>query len=216
MSSRSHFTENEKQYIIENWGSLTADEIANELGRSSSGVRKVAKRIGCEMRKLKRWTAKEDSVLLNAKGRSLADVAKQLGRCLPECSNRAKMLGIKSWAWHRNGSKYKKRRGYTVIGFKRVDGGPSTPVFEHVAVMEKILGRDIEPPEVVHHINCKKSDNREDNLYLCRDSSHHALVHHSIEKCIPELMDLGIVVFIKEKGVYKVSKDIKDKLAKTL
>ena len=39
-------------------------------------------------------------------------------------------------------------------------------IFEHVLVMESILGRVLEPGETVHHLNGVKDDNRPDNLEL--------------------------------------------------
>lgn len=205
MSTRKFFDEREEQYIRDHWGNSSAGDIAKHLGRSSSGVRKFARKIGCKMRKCSRWTGAEDKVLLGAVGRNLADVASELGRSVSECSDRSRVLGIKSWTWHKNGSKFKSKRGYTVIGFSRRDG-KSFAMFEHVAVMEKRIGRSIQRPEVVHHINGVKSDNRPENLYLCRDAAHHRMVHCSVERILPALIEAGIVTFNFDQGIYEICK----------
>lgn len=49
-------------------------------------------------------------------------------------------------------------------------------VLEHVIVMERSLGRFLQPGEVVHHINRDRSDNRLENLQLM-GAKEHALLH---------------------------------------
>lgn len=49
-------------------------------------------------------------------------------------------------------------------------------ILEHIAVMERALGRYLQPGEVVHHINRDRSDNRLENLQLM-DTKEHALLH---------------------------------------
>lgn len=79
----------------------------------------------------------------------------------------------------RNGGIYNHAAGYIHIY------SPDHPnkdcrgyVPEHVLVMEKKIGRYIIKPEVVHHINEIKSDNRIENLLLFKNNSEHIKIAH--------------------------------------
>ena len=48
----------------------------------------------------------------------------------------------------------------------RARTGAGRYVFEHILVMEAVLGRHLFPDETVHHINGVRDDNRPQNLEL--------------------------------------------------
>jgi hypothetical protein len=65
------------------------------------------------------------------------------------------------------GGRTKHKAGYVMVRVeKHPRGGANGYVFEHILVMEEILGRHLSPDETVHHRNGVRDDNRPRNLEL--------------------------------------------------
>jgi len=85
--------------------------------------------------------------------------------------------GAKSKAW--KGGKY-KTQGYVFVyspEHPRVMNTKRKYIFEHILVMEKMIGRYLNSGEVVHHKNGIRNDNRPENLVLMTRRKH--LKHHN-------------------------------------
>jgi hypothetical protein len=81
------------------------------------------------------------------------------------------------------GGKYKDQDGYIYV---RCTDHPHASnrgyVFEHRLVMEKHLGRYLEPEEVVHHIDGNKENNKIENLSLFANNGNHIGYHDKQRK----------------------------------
>lgn len=62
----------------------------------------------------------------------------------------------------------------------KINIGKNKRIFEHRLVMEKHIGRKIRKGEVIHHINGIPTDNRIENLVLCKTHGKHTAKYHKV------------------------------------
>jgi hypothetical protein len=155
---------------------------------------------------LKRWTAVEDDTIRAAwMTRKLGDVARELGRRDSEVSTRARVIGVREAGrrWRSHGGQLASERGRAVRCYNQRSSGLPQRVMEHRAVAEEMLGRQLKPGEIVHHINCDKTNNDPGNLHVLPGRAEHALAHHSLNALVAELMASGAIVYDRTSGRYE-------------
>jgi hypothetical protein len=96
--------------------------------------------------------------------------------------------------WLRHGdAQYtdKIRKGTNKHGYKKSQGKYRV---QHRKIAAEMLGRDITPQEVVHHIDMDKLNNNKENLYVC-NKNEHSSIHQQLNKVAGELVKCGIIKF---------------------
>ena len=101
-------------------------------------------------------------------------------RDLSAAMQQRSLRGDKHYRW-RGGLK-KTRFGYEAYAPGHPCASRIGRVKLHRLIMEKLIGRYLEPEEVVHHRNCDPFDNRPENLQLLPSQSDHAKLHKLHEK----------------------------------
>lgn len=201
------WTTEQEEYIRTNFQNKSDGELAVDLDRSLRAVEGKRLRLGLDREGLRRWTPEEDQAIRDAFARAqrveygagiLGDLAVSFGRNFSVVSERAKELGCGFRAAYKRKSFRRK--------YRRVSNAAGILVFEHIAVVEGRIGRKLQPAERVHHVNGIKSDNRNENLYLCASASEHHRIHHQSFEIIAELMERGIVSFNHDSGRYEICK----------
>lgn len=87
---------------------------------------------------------------------------------------------------------YRYLNGYKVIKLKEHELDTFSHVsvtenwvgwaYEHRYVMEKSIGRKLQKDEVVHHLDCDRSNNKISNLVILVDRSSHIRLHNWIDR----------------------------------
>ncbi len=105
------------------------------------------------------------------------------GRSLSEEHKRNISMSIKgprSCKWRGGRTRLK---GYVrVMAHEHPHADGDGYVLEHRLVMEGIIGRYLEPREIVHHKNLIRDDNEPENLQLCANDAEHRRVHMELKK----------------------------------
>ena len=73
----------------------------------------------------------------------------------------------------------------------------------HRKLYEEFLGRKLTAKEVIHHIDGNKTNNKINNLYLCKDKSYHTSLHQQINNYKRKGIKLSCLKFENGKYVYK-------------
>lgn len=68
-------------------------------------------------------------------------------------------------------------KGYVLIYLPSSPSAREGYVYEHVAVAEQVLGKQLPEGALVHHHNEVRSDNGNRNLVICQDRAYHNLIH---------------------------------------
>jgi len=87
------YSEDELQFVKDNYGTMTPKEIAERLGRTYASVKTTARNLGFAAQ-MKRWTEEDDEYMRTHTWMLASDVARHLGRSYKALLVRASNLGI--------------------------------------------------------------------------------------------------------------------------
>jgi len=153
---------------------------------------------------------KEEILKLYLEGKTMLDIAKTFNttkrvihlRMQEYGIKRRKMIGKNHGSW--KGGKVIKS-GYPAIHNPKHQRALKIGyVYEHILVVEKMIGRVPRRDEPIHHIDFDKSNCSEKNLYLCKNHKEHKDLHYQLEFLARELFKQGIIVF--KNGKYIIRK----------
>jgi len=198
------FTREEDNFLRKHSLRMPDRSLAKHLGRTLRSVRSRRRKLGLAKTVCRRWSQEEIAAIraVIERGGHTRELMERYGHRCSEWSTKARKLGLSFRAGRRKHRyPFINRRGRKVVGFDPIR---ERYLFEYEAVMERRLGRRMRLGEVIHHINFDKTDNRDDNLFLCPSVSVHRHLHVSFEQIVPALIRLGLIGFNRAKGIYEL------------
>ena len=152
------------------------------------------------------------------------NVCKKSDHVCKKCSNKinGKKRRGNNEAWNK-GKKSTRKVGSTYLdtyGYHQLYLGNHIPnqdskyYREHRMMMEVKLGRELDPSEVVHHIDGDKTNNTFDNLFVCESQNHHRQVHNQLERLSYELIQAGLIKF-NDSGKYFLDPFLREQVSKS-
>ena len=196
------WSEEDEQFIKNNYKTMLVSEIAEHFGVSTKAARGKIERLGLDLHSLKRqlaavWNEEDiDYLKENWLYKQDIEIAVHLGLergfTKEVVFRKRKALGLMG--------KSKRIRSEKNTGYKyHIEYDKK--IYSHRLNMEKALGRKLLKTEIVHHIDCDKTNDDINNLLLC-SASEHKLLHIQLEHIASELYQQGLVTFDFESRQY--------------
>lgn len=132
------------------------------------------------------------------------------------CKNTAKVR--KNNPWNKGKKFAPKNLGSSYInsnGYVEVWTGESKYQKEHRVFCELDLNRPLSIKEVVHHVDGDKTNNGEENLFVCTGHKHHRNVHSQLERISMELVRSGAIRFNHAEGQYYLDPNVREFISKS-
>lgn len=151
-----------RPFIEEHMDSMTYKEMAEVLGVPYQPLRDYARRQGFNKYKSINWTEEILNYLIDNYKHGARPIADKFNIPITAVNKKANELGLK----YMPKDEYICSEGYKMIGKS------NNRKAEHRIVMEKHLGRELLPTEIVHHIDGNKLNNDISNLVITTRQAH--------------------------------------------
>ena len=192
----------DEQFIKENYKTMTVSEIASYFNVSQKAARGKIERLGLDLKSLNRrlaavwndddieylkenWMEKQDIEIATHLGLERGFTKEVVFR-------KRKSMGLMG--------KSKRVRTEKQTGYK-YHYEYDKRIYSHRLNMEKEIGRKLLKTEIVHHIDCDKTNDDINNLLIC-SASEHKLLHLQLEHISRELYRQGLITFDFESRQY--------------